>query len=155
MELNDVQKKAVQKWVAENKSLSDIQKLLREQFQMALTYLDVRFLVIDLGLQLQDKEVPKAAPSLKIVKPGEAGAEPEPEAGLGGGGLSLEVDRVVKAGALASGTVTFSDGVRASWMIDQMGRLALDASQKGYRPSQEDIQEFQVSLERELRKRGF
>lgn len=155
MELNDVQKKAVQTWVAENKSLSDIQKLLREQFQMALTYLDVRFLVIDLGLQLKDKATPKPTPDLKAGKLGEAGAEAGPEPGLGGGGLSLEVDRVVKAGALASGTVTFSDGVRASWMIDQMGRLALDASQKGYRPSQEDIQEFQASLERELRKRGF
>ncbi len=154
MELSDVQKKAVQKWVTEDKSLSDIQKLLREQFQLALTYLDVRFLVIDLGLQLTDKATPKPTPDLKAGKPGELGAESEPEPGLGGG-LSVEVDRVVKAGAIASGTVVFSDGVRATWMIDQMGRLALDAGQKGYRPSQEDIQAFQVTLDRELRKRGF
>jgi hypothetical protein len=68
----------------------------------------------------------------------------------------VEIDRVVRAGAVISGTVVFSDGVRASWALDQSGRLALNAgNQKDYRPSQADAQAFQQAVVKELRKHGY
>ena len=164
MELTDVQKQAVAKWVAEKRSIGEIQKLLQEQFQISMKYIDVRFLLIDLGMQLQDRETKAASPAdLGVLGKGNA-APDAPEAAsdviedLGpaaAGGVKVEIDRIMKPGALVSGTVKFTDGVSAVWMLDQYGRLALDASRPGYRPSQEDLQAFQAEVGRELQKKGF
>lgn len=71
------------------------------------------------------------------------------------GTLSVEVDRIVRPGAVVSGSVTFSDGVTGKWALDQMGRLMLDTSQKGYRPSPTDVQAFQQELQTQLQRQGF
>jgi hypothetical protein len=72
------------------------------------------------------------------------------------GGVSVEIDRVVKAGAVVSGTVVFSDGVKAAWAVDNMGRLVLDpGGREGYRPSQDDIRAFQEELKRQVSRRGY
>ena len=157
MELNDAQKKTVAQWVAEKRGIADIQKLLASEFKLPMTYLDTRFLLLDLGLQIGDKEVKARGSDLLggVAKGGEEnglGAD----AGLAGpGGVSVALDKVVRAGAMVSGTVTFSDGTKASWMLDQMGRLAIDAGKRGYRPSKEDLEAFQVEVSRELQKHGF
>ena len=54
MSLTPEQKKAVAAWVATGDNLSAVQRKLSEQFQMAMTYRDVRFLVDDLDLELKD-----------------------------------------------------------------------------------------------------
>jgi hypothetical protein len=51
--------------------------------------------------------------------------------------------------------VTFSDGIGAQWALDQMGRLSLNASQQGYRPSDADLQEFQKELSALIEKSGM
>jgi hypothetical protein len=56
---------------------------------------------------------------------------------------------------MVSGSVVFSDGKKATWYMDQYGRLGLDAGETGYRPPQEDIVQFQTALDRELRKVGM
>ena len=71
------------------------------------------------------------------------------------GSVSVEVDRLIKPGAIVSGTVTFSDGVSATWMLDQLGRLAIDPSQPGYRPSDADNEAFVRALQAEIAKKGF
>ena len=59
MTLTPEQKKAVSEWVAAGDSLYAVQKKLSDQFKISMTYMDVRFLVDDLNLQLKDPE-PKA-----------------------------------------------------------------------------------------------
>src|SRR5215216_5018144 len=54
MTLTQEQKEAVSAWIASGDNLSVVQKKLIEQFQITLTYRDVRFLVDDLNLALQD-----------------------------------------------------------------------------------------------------
>ena len=76
---------------------------------------------------------------------------PEPEAG----GVSLTVDQLARPGALVSGKVTFSDGKKAEWHLDQFGRLGFVPAQQGYRPSPQDLQEFQLSLQDELQRLGM
>ncbi len=73
------------------------------------------------------------------------------------GGVSVAVDKVtLLPGALASGTVTFSDGVTAKWIVDQYGRPGLtEVSKPGYRPSAADGQAFMQELSAALQKRGF
>jgi hypothetical protein len=58
------------------------------------------------------------------------------------------MDAVTRASALASGKVTFSDGETADWMLDQTGRLGLNPTNPGYRPSESDIMAFQQELQR-------
>ena len=163
MQLNDEQKGLVAQWVKEGCGLSEIQRRLADQFKLNLLYMDVRFLMIELGLNLQEKKSsppPKkdlSAPSAPVPapgsddKPGIPGLPGEPAPG----GVIVDVDRLMRPGSLVSGTVVFSDGVKATWALDQAGRLALGGTDKTYRPSAQDVQEFQVSIARELQKRGY
>jgi hypothetical protein len=75
----------------------------------------------------------------------------------GGGNVSVSVDQVtLLPGALASGAVTFSDGVTAKWVVDQYGRPGFtEVSKTGYRPSAADAQAFMQELSVALQKRGF
>jgi hypothetical protein len=56
---------------------------------------------------------------------------------------------------MISGKVTFSDGQAADWYVDNEGRPGLVPATPGYRPSAEDIQQFQVLLDAEFRKLGY
>lgn len=173
MSLTPEQTAAVSSWVAAGDNLSTIQKKLREQFSVALTYMDVRFLVDDLNLQLKDP-APKADTSdlsKAQPKPAAAGAPASPsavpgeddladEAALppaGTGSVILDVDSVTLIpGAIASGKVTFSDGVTGKWIIDHQGRPGFtEISQPGYRPTPEDAKSFMNQLEAELQRRGL
>lgn len=157
MMLNEQQKQDLRDWVAAGASLSDVQQRLREAHGIAMTYMDVRLLVLELGAKVKDKPEPKAAPAAADDGVGAPdGMDDADGTGGLGGAVSVSLDRVVQAGALASGSVTFSDGVTAKWMLDQMGRLGLSSvSQPGYRPSTEDLQAFQVEIQNKLASRGY
>jgi hypothetical protein len=126
-----------------------------------MTYMDVRLLVLDMGIKLQEKsrgpEIDMAASSPsqgmetqpKSRGAGVPGTAPKPS------GVSVAVDRVTAPGSVASGSVTFSDGVTASWHLDQFGRLALNAGRAGYTPSQQDVQALQKELTNALAKMGY
>jgi hypothetical protein len=55
---------------------------------------------------------------------------------------------------MASGKVKFSDNKTADWYLDQMGRLALAPTEKGYKPTAADLQDFQMALQAELERMG-
>ncbi|MFN0069799.1 MAG: hypothetical protein ACKVYV_19455, partial [Limisphaerales bacterium] len=73
----------------------------------------------------------------------------------GPGGVQVGVDTGARPGALVSGTVTFSDGQRGTWYLDQMGRLGISAETAGYKPTQADLSDFQAQLDSELARAGF
>jgi hypothetical protein len=62
---------------------------------------------------------------------------------------------LTRPGALVSGKVKFSDGKTADWFLDQGGRLGVAPAEKGYKPSQVDLQDFQTALQTELQKLGL
>ncbi|MFC4991388.1 hypothetical protein [Rubritalea tangerina] len=132
-QLSDDQKAQIASWAAEGAQLPDIQKKLQEEFSIQITYMDTRFLVLDLGIELHQEE----------VKQEEAQAE---EIKVPTGVVEATVDEIVRPGALKSGSVCFSDGEKALWAIDQMGRLSLDADTPGYQPDEEDLIKFQEKL---------
>ncbi len=128
----------------------------------ALLREDLRLLVIDLGLKVRDRvarpaRTAEVKPTADEEEEDFAAETSEAEfAGLpSGSGVRLDVDRVTKAGALVSGTVRFSDGVSASWALDQFGRLLLQASRPGYQPSRQDMASFQQELRAALERRGY
>jgi len=191
MALTSEQKQTVSQWVAAGDNLSQIQQKLTEQFQVSMTYMDVRFLVDDLNLELKDpkpvvkaKDLAKTAPAgaqqeaaqgekkgfldrmkekVGLGQKNEGQEELEEEAvapsddQLGAledeppappAGVVVNLDKIVLIpGALASGSVTFSDGVTGKWIIDQHGRPGFtEISKPGYRPSQADAQAFMQEL---------
>jgi len=183
MTLSPEQKQAVAAWVAAGDNLSVIQKKLFKEYQLSLTYMDVRFLVDDLNLSLKDP-APKLDTDLgkaPAEAAGPAARAPEKKGFLdkakeklglggaaedleeldavpaGGGTVSVTVDRAtLLPGAIASGTVTFSDGVTGKWMVDNYGRPGItEISQPGYRPSPADGQAFMQELNLALQKRGL
>ena len=145
MTLTPEQKQTVATWVETGDNLSTVQRKLSEQFKISMTYMDVRFLVDDLGLELKN-----AAPKVDTTDVSKTAATkpaaPSPSAppakkgfldklkekvGVGGGddedelpadmadaadampappatgGVVVELDRIVRPGAVVSGTVTF------------------------------------------------
>ena len=183
MKLTPEQNTAVAGWIAAGDSLSSVQKKLRETFELSFTYMDVRFLVDDLDLTLVDAK-PKAdtsdlskAPPPPAAQPARAAAgelddelDAAPAANgdapaaddaypppAGPSNVQLDADHVTLIpGALASGTVTFSDGVFGKWIVDNYGRPGFtEISQPGYRPSPEDSEAFMKQLDQTLRKKGL
>jgi hypothetical protein len=141
-QLTPEQKISLTQWATEGATMSDLQRHLKEDFGFTLTYMDTRFLILDLGIELIEE--PKIEPK-KEEKP-----VPIPT-----GIVSTTMDSLTLPGALVSGKVTFSDGETAVWMLDQTGRPGLDPDTEGYRPSQEDITEFQKQLRDLIQKSGL
>lgn len=166
--LDDLQKQTVAKWIEDGAGLSEVQRRIKDEFGVSMTYMDVRFLVLDLGAQVKDrksdeprkesKQDAEAAAPVRdgVSENGDAVDESSSDDGgenplVGGGAVTVDLDRVVRAGAMASGTVTFSDGVTGSWYLDRMGRLGLTkVSKPDYQPSREDLEAFQMELQNKL-----
>lgn len=146
------QKKEIANWVAEGIGLSDIQKKINNDFGIVMTYMDVRFLVDDLNLTLVDVEEPESNKDGESDGKASTTAEDSLEPT---GGVSVELDTVNPPGAMASGSVVFSDGQSKKWTLDQYGRLGLAGGDEQYKPSDEDVAEFQKQLDAALRGRGF
>ena len=172
MDITDEQKAAVTAWVRQGASLSDIQSRLKDELNITLTYVDTRFLLADLNLELTDhaEEEETAPPEIEDVTREPATDEPaskdtedatdtpavdEHQTTAVPGEVSVTVDSLTRASAVISGKVTFSDGEGAAWHVDQMGQLRLDPAREGYRPSEEDIAQFQVELQKTARKQGL
>lgn len=164
MNLDEAQKKKVAEWIEEGLKLSEIQSKISSEFGQSLTYMELRFLMADLNLQPKDKPEPEppkaaaAAPGGLAGQPGPGAAlapEPPEDELLPASAVKVTVDQVTRPGALVSGRVTFSDGKKAEWYLDQMGRLGLGGTEPGYKPSQDDIMDFQAELQTQLAKLGY
>jgi len=161
MNLNDAQKQQVSAWIAEGLKISDIQKRLETEFGFRVTYMEVRFLLDDLKIVPKDPPAPPPPPPAPAA-PAAPGASATPAQELpvdeilpAGGKVKLTVDQIARPGTAISGTVTFSDKQSGTWYLDQTGRLGLGMKQKGYRPSPEDVEDFQMQLQQELAKLGY
>ena len=139
--LTDDQKDAIHQWASEGAQIADIQRKLAEEFSISITYMEARFLVLDLNVEILAEEE-------EVVE------EEEVPEKIATGEVHVKVDTIVRAGAAISGSVEFSDGEKALWSIDQMGRLNLDADTAGYRPTEVDVQMFQDKLREHLQGMG-
>ncbi|MEO1857675.1 MAG: hypothetical protein ABGY95_09995 [Rubritalea sp.] len=132
-QLSDDQKQQIAVWAEAGAQLPDIQKQILEEFEIQITYMDTRFLVLDLGIELVKEVVVEEPEKVEVVK-------------VATGFVDATVDEIERLGALKSGSVTFSDGEKALWMIDQEGRLSIDADTPGYQAEEEDLIKFQEKL---------
>ena len=169
MKLTDEQLKSVAAWFAAGASLDEIQKRLVAEYGVHITYFDLRMIVAELP-QPEDPEVaedpqdpevpedPESPENLEVPEDPESPENPEnpetPENGVAN--VTVTVDALMIPGTMASGDVTFSDGVKGKWYLDQMGRLGLGGDlPQGYRPSPADAALFQARLMEALRAKGL
>ena len=164
--LSEEQKSAVAEWFAAGAGVAEIQKRISSEFGIDLTYLDVRLMVADLPQPVEpepvaqevvldnpgDEEIPDAAEIPDNPEPPESPEDPDEAAQAE---LSVSVDPLAPPGAIACGSVVFSDGTAGKWVLDQMGRLGLSGLPEGYRPPSEDGAQFQAKLVAALRARGL
>lgn len=141
-ELTAEQLDCVRTWAAQGVDLNGIQKKLNTECGVHMTYMDLRFLLLDHGIELRSAPEPaKAAPA---PTPAPEPAMPAP------GGVRVTLDDITPPGAIYSGKVSFPGGKQATWMVDTMGRLAMD-NYAGGKPTPEEMQEFQMQLMNLLR----
>jgi len=149
MTLTDEQKASIFQWIQEGAGPSDIQKRLKEEFQISLTYLETRLLADDLKLNFKEPEPPP------VPEPAAETAAPAAEDAPALGKVNVTIDSITRPGSLISGRVVFSDGEKAEWYLDQTGRLGLNPDTPGYRPVAKDVTDFQIELEKLARTQGF
>ena len=135
--------------IAEGISLSDIQNEVNEKFQQSMTYMDIRILAAGLDIDWQAKAAAKAEEEKKEEETAEeaAAAPEEAPAASADGQTVVEISKLMRPGTALSGSVKFASGSTADWYIDQTGRLGLE-NLVGNQPTQEDIQQFQIELEK-------
>ena len=176
MKLTEEQLKSVAAWFAAGASLDEIQKRLVAEYGVHLTYFDLRMIVAELpqpepvepegpegpegpenpeGPEIpedpEDQEFTETPDHPEPPEPPDHPEPPEPPASV-----SVTVDALMIPGTMASGDVTFSDGVKGKWYLDQMGRLGLGGDlPQGYRPSPADAALFQARLMEALRAKGL
>ncbi len=158
MNLTTEQIATVRRWLDEGASLSEVQANIRAEFGLRPTFFDVRMLVMELGAQVKDRETQVDADDVtkaKLPPKPQADGAPAPEEPAAGE-VSVSVDTIQTIpGALVSGGVIFSDGTKARWYFDQMGRFGFEPELPGYKPSAEDSRVFQQKLQQELSTRGY
>lgn len=149
--------------IAAGTSLSDLQQLVNEKFNLQLTYMDIRIMASELDgidwnahdpkaqakAKAEEKAAAAAAAEAAAAEGAEGGdaLEPDVEAEPGDGKTVVEVSKLVRPGMALSGTVKFASGSTAEWYVDQFGRLGLE-NLHGEKPTQADIEAFQKELER-------
>ena len=171
MNLAEDQLKSVAAWFAGGASLDEIQKRLVADYGVHVTYFELRMIVAELPQPEERKEEATGetpvdpgngqdarCPSGEAtgetpVAPEEAEADAQERVPPD---VTVECDAIMIPGTMASGDVTFSDGVKGKWYLDQMGRLGLGGDlPQGYRPSPEDAALFQARLMEALRAKGL
>ncbi|MGB0371503.1 MAG: hypothetical protein ACPGN3_09135 [Opitutales bacterium] len=160
MTLKPEQKAQLAEWLAAGISLSDIQKRISSEMGIGMTYMELRFLIDDLDLEVTEAKAEEAEDDSEGAAESTEEAVPE-EAEVvldAPGSVSVTLDTLQRPGAMVSGEVTFSDGQSLGWQLDQMGRLGLipgSDTPEGYSPPEADVAEFQTELQRQLQAKGF
>lgn len=155
--VNAEQLDAVRLWASQGIDLNGIQKQLAAEFDLHLTYMEVRFLLLDHNIEIaRPQEQPTSAPAAEPTPQPEPAAQPsavpgrDPMTGAGSVKPTLSLDDIQIPGTILSGKCEFPSGTKVAWQIDQMGRL--DCSQVSGTMTPEEQQAFVFELRQILSK---
>ncbi len=131
--------------LSEGNSLSEVQKLLETEHDLRITYMELRLIAAGLEVNWEkldaDKVRKQKVPADDLLQP-ETPTSPA---------TIVNVSKVVRPGAVFSGDATFKSGAKAEWWVDTTGRLGLNPAQSSEKPTEEDLEEFQLELQEQLR----
>lgn len=159
----------------EGHNLSKIQDMLAEQ-GVKMTFMELRLIASEIETSFWQKSEPQpeaapeaektaqdAAPADEAdgLPADDAGAEqlppddaapaddaPAADDGKAAprGRTTVTIDQLARPGFLATGGVSFGSGASGNWCLDQMGRLMFEKLEG--KPDRQDLQEFQLELQR-------
>lgn len=167
--LNESQVEQIRGWAEDGVGLSELQRRLADDLEVRVTYMEVRFLLDDLGIELkveapssaeedaaEESEASEAPESSPEPEAEEADVLPEdPASPQGEDNVTVTISELQRPGAIVSGKVTFGGGKSADWWMDQMGRLGMNADDPEFRPTEADMMAFQRELQRVAQQRGL
>lgn len=140
-QLTDDQMAQLRAWAAEGLDLNAMQKRINEELHLSMTYMETRFLLLDLDISLaSSRPEPQTTPEERPAGPPED---------IPAGTTTVTVDDITPAHALISGKVTFISGKHATWHFDKTGRI--DWAPLDGEPSEEDMIGFEKELQKVLR----
>lgn len=136
-------KKIVAEKLNEGLSLGQIQDILNSEYHHNMTFLDLRLLASELeNIDWSSDE--QTEPEPDEPSPADADLMADKNASS----TVIEISKLVRPGAVMSGSVRFASGAKAEWLLDRMGRLSLDKQQG--EPTEDDLAEFQKELQNKL-----
>lgn len=143
----------VRLWASQGIDLNGIQKNLVAECGVHLTYMEVRFLLLDHGIEIaRPQEAPKPAPTPQpqAEQPAAPAPAADPMTGAAPVKPTMSLDDIQIPGTILSGKCEFPSGTKVAWQIDQMGQL--NCSQLSGTMTQEEQQAFVFELRQILSK---
>ena len=135
-------KKIIAAGLQEGLNLNEIHRLLSSEHEVKMTFMELRLL----SAEIEDADWSQFDPKKEETEEeDEASSEPEIQQGT-----QVEISKIQRPGAMYSGSVTFLSGVKGEWYVDQFGSLGLNMEDETQKPTEEDMQDFQVTLHRML-----
>lgn len=151
--INTEQLEMVRLWASQGIDLNGIQKNLVAECGVHLTYMEVRFLLLDYGIEIaRQQEAPKPAPAPQpqAEQPAAPAPAADPMTGAAPVKPTMSLDDIQIPGTILSGKCEFPSGTKVAWQIDQMGQL--NCSQLSGTMTQEEQQAFVFELRQILSK---
>ena len=144
--LTDDQLEQVRLWASQGIDLNGIQKNLVTACGVHLTYMEVRFLLLDHGIEIA-QAAPEPAPAPK-AEPAPQAQQPSPAADSAAEPRSvvptMTLDDIQIPGTLLSGKCEFPSGTKVAWQIDQMGQLACSKVNGDMTPEEQQAFVFEL-----------
>ena len=143
----------VRLWASQGIDLNGIQKHLVAECGVHLTYMEVRFLLLDHGIEIarpQEAPKPAPAPQPQAEQPAAPAPAADPMTGAAPVKPTMSLDDIQIPGTILSGKCEFPSGTKVAWQIDQMGQL--NCSQLSGTMTQEEQQAFVFELRQILSK---
>ncbi|MDO5473371.1 MAG: hypothetical protein Q4F35_08550 [Akkermansia sp.] len=154
--VSDEQLEMVRRWASYGVDLNGIQKKLVTECGVHLTYMEVRFLLLDHGIEIarpQEKPAPEPAPAPAAPQQVAPAPAPAPAAAPSAAVKpTVTLDDLQLPGTLISGKCNFPSGTNGSWQIDQMGRFGW--SELNGTPTPAELQAFELELRQLLSRMG-
>ena len=144
-DLSNEQHEALITWLKDGFTLSNLQKKITETFSLHLTYMELRLLIDDLDINLEEHDVVKPSNKVGVIDSCDTIETQSP------GGVTIVVEKIARPGTMMSGQVTFSDGVNMEWQLDSVGQLGFISTDQTYQPPSEDMPIFQAKLNQAIR----
>ncbi len=133
--------------LADGVSLSDAQNEINKALGVQLTFMDIRIIASTLDVDWKKGDPHPVKNTEEKAEEAEAAETAEPQETAGK--TVVEISKLVRPGMALSGSVKFASGSSADWYLDRTGRLGLE-NLVGEKPTQDDIQLFQMELERAI-----
>lgn len=153
-DFSDEQIAMIQSWADEGDGLSEIQKKLDSEMEVKVTYLELRFLIDDLGVKIPEIQPEVEDEDETVSEDDDTDSEEEVEKVASGDDAVVSISALQRPGALISGTVAFAGGESAEWWLDQMGQLGMNPKNEDFRPSEAQMISFQKELQRTVQEKG-